>query len=221
MAETDTEDAPQLTPEARTAMEAYLRRMVGQWLKYIGIANLVALVGMVGYVYFGLPTIAMERLTPVLSGRLANLTSQLESELAQGFIRAGSVGARYGQLDSLAVSLGDSLAQVALDLEDVRSADLSQVAAVVRAAAGSSTTVDLLARLDALEQALRPSPGGAAETVLRINNPFMTGPDAAQCPAGTLVSGIVASLGVGGRYAIDGISEITVACSSILPSGAQ
>jgi len=49
--------------------------------------------------------------------------------------------------------------------------------------------------------------------VFRVNNPSMAGDNDAKCPPGTFVSALSASRGVGGKYASDGISEISVTCS--------
>lgn len=56
-------------------------------------------------------------------------------------------------------------------------------------------------------------------TALDVTNPFM-GSLKASCPPGTFVSAVSAPLGVGGRYAGDGISRITVVCSAIETDGA-
>lgn len=52
-------------------------------------------------------------------------------------------------------------------------------------------------------------------TVLRIANPVMRDGKPHECPAGTFVSMVQASKGVGGKYAVDGISEIIVRCTPI------
>lgn len=56
--------------------------------------------------------------------------------------------------------------------------------------------------------------GGDAFT---IDNPRMGNPDEAKCPQGTFISRIHATRGVGGKYAVDGISEIQITCSPVTP----
>lgn len=51
-----------------------------------------------------------------------------------------------------------------------------------------------------------------------INGPRIGGADSHECPAGTFVSAIHASGSIGGRYGVDGISEITFTCSEITPN---
>jgi hypothetical protein len=40
----------QLTPEAQRAVESYVRSLVGKWLQWIGLVNVVTLGGMLAYV---------------------------------------------------------------------------------------------------------------------------------------------------------------------------
>ena len=48
-----------------------------------------------------------------------------------------------------------------------------------------------------------------------INGPRIGGPDKMTCPQGWVATSIHASGSVGGRYAVDGISQIIVTCSPI------
>lgn len=57
--------------------------------------------------------------------------------------------------------------------------------------------------------------GGARDgQTFVVNNPRM-GNKGAKCPAGTFISSVVATKGVGGKYGVDGISELTVRCSPL------
>ncbi len=60
--------------------------------------------------------------------------------------------------------------------------------------------------------ALGNSRGGKTFT---INGPRIGGADAHTCPAGTFVSNIHASGSVGGKYGVDGISQIKFRCSPV------
>ena len=51
-------------------------------------------------------------------------------------------------------------------------------------------------------------------TVYDVTNPIM-GALKAKCPPDTFVSAVSAPGGVGGKYAVDGISKISIVCSAL------
>ncbi len=73
---------------------------------------------------------------------------------------------------------------------------------------------DLTNRVKSIETAIGSLAQQRGNTELPVTNPSRGGHVAA-CPAGTFVSRVRASKGVGGKYATDGISEIRVTCSPI------
>lgn len=86
--------------------------------------------------------------------------------------------------------------------------------------AGEAEVADLAVKTDrylqaSVERRFRELGRNRDGTVYDVTNPLM-GALKAKCPPGTFVSGVSAPTGVGGKYAGDGISKISVVCSALV-----
>lgn len=205
---------PELTPEAQRAIEVHVRSLLGTWLKWIGVANLATLLGLIAYVVFELPDVAAERLVPGMSRRVDNLTTDLEKKLGEAFVLSGRVQASYDALNKRSADLAVDVKRVESELKAAEGSNLGELAKTVAALGNSKDLPALVQRIEKLEQ--QASTLGKARTgaTFTVTNPVM-GNGVANCPPGTFVSSITAPKGVGGRYAVDGISALKVECSPL------
>ncbi len=72
-------------------------------------------------------------------------------------------------------------------------------------------------RVSAIDDSLSRLGTGRNGSSYTINNPLMQGPGEADCPPGAYVSRVVATKGVGGKFGVDGISELQIVCTPVLP----
>jgi hypothetical protein len=208
-------DAEILTVHAKNAIENHVKQMISTWLKWLGVANGLALLAMFYYVAFEVPGIAAERVVPSVNQRVAGMLGGLEKKYGEAFELSGRLGESEENLRKRTATLIQIVDGIEQQVKTVQGGSIAAVAALVDAAGKSGDTAALIERIKSLEMvvsALGTSRNGPS---FSIDNPRMGGPDSAQCPPGTYVSTIQASGAVGGKYAIDGISQITFTCSSI------
>lgn len=212
----ETMTGPKLEPQAQLLVEQHVRLMVGTWLKWLGVANVLALVAMAAYVAFVLPDIAAERLVPNMNRRIEGLTRDLEKALAQGFMSAGKVEGEVARFQDRSTALNSKLQLLETDLTSIQATNFAEVAKLVRSLGESRDASGIIQRLGELERVLVPLRTASDAVQISINNPLMSGANQAVCPPGTAITSISATKGVGGKYASDGISEITVRCTPLL-----
>lgn len=207
-------EIPKLTAEAERAVQIYVSGLVGNWLRWIGVANALTLASIIAYVVFVLPDVAAERLVPGMSRRVENLTADLEKKLGDSFELSGRVRASFEDMNARSAELRAGLSRLETELQVAQRSELGEIARVVTALGASRDVPDLLRRTKELEEQVAVLGDSRGGHDFRVSNPVMGG-QVAKCPPGTFVSSISAPKGVGGRYGVDGISELSVECSRV------
>ena len=215
-----------LSPEARDLVVKETNRVLAKWLTIAGVSNVVVVFGLITYLFTTVPEDvageAAEMVIEETKNRTANLREELEDEHADVFGKIGEVRANTEQAAVEVAMLGQSLGDAKRDLQNLQRAlggiqqqNLGSVVALISDLKDSDTLPALLSRISELESEIRAI-GSATERVpFTINGPRIGGADKQECPSGSFVSSIHASGSVGGKYGVDGISQITFSCTPL------
>lgn len=203
-----------LTAEQQAEITAHVEGIAWRWAKFLGVINVSALVVGLAYVWFVLPTMAFEQAFDAISAQNANAAKRLSDEYSELLLGAGALREKRAVIRRLTDSLERLVTQSSGDLRAIDAEAISRVLQLARQVTDTATVLALAERVESMTAALSPREGPDS-IIAQINNRHMAGPDEMRCGPGYFVAGIHASRGVGGRYAVDGISELTVTCARV------
>lgn len=143
-----------LEPAAELAIERHVRRLVGAWLKWLGIGNAAVILTALIYIFGALPDDVANRLAVTLLGRLENLSGEAERSLSKVFVLSGRAEASYQNLERDASQLGERIARIRKDTDIFLESDPGQAVRLVQAVGQSEEEADLIVRVSQLERRL-------------------------------------------------------------------
>jgi len=204
----DRADSPREFSDAeKSYMESYVRSSLVNWFKIIGLANAAVVLSFFVFVFTVLPS------------QVANFIeddAEIESKILDLSVQYGT---RLGELNQLSIQKGElqsNIEDLAASVDTLENGNVARASRLIDALGDSSSIEDIAVRIDEAEESISQLGADRSNVVsLKVNNPNISGPDRAVCPEGTFISAIRASRGVGGRYATDGISELTLECTPV------
>ncbi len=223
-----------LTQQAQYEIQNQVNKTLSKWAKIIGVTNLIFLIGLFGYVFFIFPDQVIgptsEKVVEELKGRTKNLLNELEDEHVEAFVLIGNIeeraknhNQRLVALKVVLESLENELESVSKGVNSINTPVIEKLVNFIESTTDSEEIVSFAEQTSRLKEDVNQlkdtidSLGMIPEKQkFVINGPRIGGADAHECPPGYFVTSLHASGSVGGKYGVDGISEIRFSCSPLV-----
>lgn len=223
----------QLTDDAKalvhSEVEKGINEVLGRVVRWIALGNTLGFGAILLYVFQFMPqqisATASEKVVEEIKGRTKNLLAELDQEHAEAFVSLGhnkqSAMSVREALNTLSMDVAHLKAEaetLKATFTEVNGSNMSSIQLIISTLSAHqdlssflSKQADLVKDIEKIGLTVDQLMSGNA-TKLKVNNPRIGGADKADCAPGSFVTSIHASGAVGGRYAVDGISEISFTC---------